>query len=434
MRPFPSPSVKTRTRTENGLRRSRGLSCSLVLFSWIVCLPLFAAGPFEAPAGAETLQPERIDREGIAEGIQHLLEIADPSAKGRLDPSLVRPILAFIASEKEAGRLYHTGERDGAASAYNEFGIRKNLSSVIQYAYNPDIPANVFRPSSIRLTQWLEVNGEKQSLPRLWTHLPNPDPPVVVTGVEYEENTPDQTTGACYRYTMDRALVLFRDKGRNVFISISKQPDPSDKGKKGACLGGDRNWDYLYTGEEGLTRSGLGWADTRIYESASIAVYYEIDRAFPLVRCGVFKWIRAGWAGLNVVKERHIYQGMERFARGFRETIHHPRLPEPTRLAHMFDWIRNIPEKSMQSWVNDYLSGLRSRYGDEKVLSKDDFEELLEAGDYAGRMTRPQMESLLSLEYMKWILGMSTVLGEVFRLAPDMRGKRVYSLRCAPPG
>jgi len=418
------------SRTVHAIRPGRSLAPA----SWVFCALLFLAGPLAFDAAAETLEPARIDRKGVSRGLDHLIEIAGSSGNTPLDPSLVRPILAFIGSEKASDRLYHIGERNGAASAYHEFDIRKKLESVLRYAYNPDIPANVFRPSSIRMTRWLEVNGEKQSLPCLWTRLPDLEPPVVVTGVEYEENTPEQATGACYGYTMDRALILFRDQGRNVFISISKQPDPSDKGKKGACLGGDRNWDYVYTGEEGLTRSGLGWADTRIYESASVTVYYELDRPSSLVRCGVFKWLRAGWAGLNLVKKKHIREGMERFARGFRETIHHPRLPEPHRLAAVFDWIKAMPETEMRAGVNDYLSGLRARYAGEEVLSKDEFEELIETGDYAGRMTHLQMESLLSLEYMKWVLGKSTVLGELFRLAPDAGAKRVSGMRCPPPG
>ena len=53
------------------------------------------------------------------------------------------------------------------------------------------------------------------------------------------------------------------------------------------------------------------------------------------------------------------------------------------------------------------------------------FAELIEQGDYAGRMNRVQMESLVALESMKWALGRHTVLGEAFRLAPDPRVRRV---------
>ena len=399
-----------------------------------VLLTLISAPPGAPRAAAEDLQSQRIEQEGLTRGLDHLLDLAEGSGDKALDPSVVRPVLAFIASEKSLDTLYHIGQRNGAASAYSEFDLRKELSAVLQYAYNPDIPTNVFRPSSIRLTRWLEVEGVEKPLPRLWKHLPDPETPVMVTGVEHEESTPEQATGACYGYTLDRAIVLFEDEGRNVLVSVSIQRDESEKGKKGACLGEDGNWDYVYTGEEGLTHSGLGWADTYIYEAASIAVYYELDRGEPLVRCGVFKWLRAGWAGLNLVKKKHIYEGMQRFARGFQETIQHPRLPEPDRLARMFGWIRAMPEKALQAKVNDYLRGLQARYAKEKVLSKGCFEELLQAGDYASGMTRAQMESLLSLEYMKWILGMNTVLGEEFRLAPHAAGKRVSSLSSLPPG
>jgi hypothetical protein len=318
-------------------------------------------------------------------------------------------------------------------SAYYEFDLPRDLQTVLRYAYHPDIPNNVFRPTSIRLTQWLEVDEkENRSLPTLWAHLPSLESPVVVTGVEREESTPELATGACYGYTLDRALVLFRLGEQNVFISVSKQRGKSDKGKKGASLGGDKNWDYVYTGEDGLTRAGLGWADTHIYESASIAVFYESDPALPRVRCGVFKWIQAGWAGFNMVEPRHIRRGLERYAQGFRETLEHPRLPDPDRLVRLFDWVRALPQKALSAKVNDYLQGLGTRYAEEKVLSKPCFEELIEQGDYAGRMNRVQMESLVALESMKWALGRHTVLGEAFRLAPDPRVRRVSQKSSLP--
>ncbi len=416
------------------MHKPNGLSRSTLLMFRIFPLLLLLAVPFGGPATAEPLQPERIDREGLDRAVDHLLAAAGPSGGTRLDPSVLGPLIDFVAAEKESGKLYHFGKRDEAASAYNEFDIRRSLCAVLRYAYNPDIPTHVFRPSSIRMTQWLEVNGEEQPLPRLWTHLSALEVPVVVTGVEGEENTPEQATGACYGYVLDRALVLLEDGGRKVLISVSRQRDESENGKKGACLGGDRNWDYLYTGEEGLTRTGLGWADTHIYEAASIAVYCEVDPASPLVRCGVFKWIRAGWAGLNMVKTKHIHEGMKRFARGFQETIHHPRLPDPDRLAGMFAWIKSLPDAALRARVNEYLKGLQVRYAEEKVLSKKSFEELMEAGDYASRMTRAQMESVLSLEYMKWVLGKSTVLGEAFRAVPDAAKRRISSMPCPPPG
>lgn len=361
--------------------------------------------------------------EALSTGIDHLLGLARGEAN--FDPRTIAPVIEYVASDKSRDAGLGVGQWQGMASGYHEFDVPRDLQAVLRYAYNPEIPNNVFRPNSVRLAQWLEVDGQDKALPLLWARLPSLNSPVVVTGVEHEESTPERETGACYGYTLDRALILFRSGDRNVFISVSKQRGTSGKGKKGVCLGGDKNWDYLYTGEDGLTRAGLEWADTHIYESASIVVFYESDPAEPRVRCGVFKWIEAGWAGFNMVKHKHIQQGLERFAQGFRETMEHSHLPEPERLARLFDWVRALPQKALSGKVNDYLQGLETRYAEEKGLAKSYLEELIAEGDYASRMNRVQMESLVALECMKWALGRHTVLGEAFRLAPDPRKQRV---------
>lgn len=362
-------------------------------------------------------------RQDVREGLDHILGLAN--GEGEITPEILGPVLEFVESEKSAERLYHFGERGGAHSAYNEFDVDRDLKTILQYAYNPKIPTNVFRPSTVRMTDWVEIEGGRRDFPRLWERLPFPEKPIIIKGLEYEESTPERATGACYGYTLERALALFNFKGRNVFVSISRQKGTSQVGKKGACLGGDENWDYVYTGEDGITRQGLGWADTHIYNASSISLFYEIDKDKPLVRCGIFKWIEAGWAGLNMVKSKHIQKGIRRFADGFTATLRHPRLPEPDRLEGLFDWVDRMPQESMIEKVNDYLRGVQIRYAGDEVFSKKTFEELVENGDYASRMTRKQMESALALECMKWVLGRDTVIVDELHSAPDPHAKRI---------
>ena len=128
---------------------------------------------------------------------------------------------------------------------------------------------------------------------------------------------------------------------------------------------------------------------------------------------------------MNLVKRKHIKKGISRFAEGFNTTIHHPALPEPERLVGLFEWVEKLPQDTISSKVNDNLRGLRTRYAGDEVFSKKSFGELIESGDYAGRMTREQMESVLALECMKWVLGRDTVLGDELHAAPDPRGKRI---------
>jgi hypothetical protein len=361
--------------------------------------------------------------EEIREGLDHILGLVNGSSD--LNPEILAPVLAFIESEKIKDKVYHFGARDNAKSAYNEFDVHKDLRAILHYAYNPKIPTNVFRPTTVRMTEWIEINGGNKDFPKIWEKIPFPSSPIVIKGVEYEESTPERATGACYGYTLERAMAAYNYQGKNVFISISKQKGNSQKGKKGACLGGDENWDYVYTGEDGITRQGLGWADTHIYNASSISIFYEIDKEKPFVRGGVFKWIEAGWAGLNLVKSKHIKKGISRFAQGFTTTIHHPSLPEPERLVALFDWVERLPRDTISTKVNDYLRGLRTRYAGDEIFSKKPFGELIEDGNYASRMTREQMESVLALECMKWVLGRDTVLADELHTAPDPRGKLI---------
>lgn len=386
---------------------------SRLLIVWIWCLLILPAAVASAAEAGENLQT----------GFDQLLGLVDNGTTFSVEA--VAPILEFMAAEKDPDTVHDFGVRDGARSAYNEFDLGKDLKTIIRYAYNPKIPTHVFRPTTVRLTRWLEVDGEKQPLPDLWKKYPFSSTPLIVRGTEYEESTPEVATGACYGYDLRRALAAFSYEGKNVFVSVSKQNGKSRKGTKGICLGGEDSWDFIYTAEVGLTKGGLSWAETHIYDAASVSIYYEVDRDKPLVRCGVFKWIEAGWAGLNFVKSKHIHKGIERFAQGLSTTIQHPRLPEPERLIGLFEWIEGLPRERMAVKVNSYLQDLRTRYAQEEVLSTKSFEALLAEGNYAGRLTQEQMESVLTLECMKWILGRATVLEKDFLSAPDPLGKRL---------
>ena len=117
-----------------------------------------------------------------------------------------------------------------------------------------------------------------------------------------------------------------------------------------AELGSD--WDYYYTGQPGLTLPGLGWVRSYMYDSFGIVIYHEIDRADPAVRCAVIKCVRAGWGKINVVKKIHIYKGLQRFSKSFKEIMESPRLPDEKVLTRVFSEIRNLPVAALQSRPN----------------------------------------------------------------------------------
>ena len=84
--------------------------------------------------------------------------------------------------------------------------------------------------------------------------------PLVMRGVEYEEITPDLTTGSYYRYDMDRLMVLLNHRGKDFFISVTSQQKPSTVGRKGAIIGPDDGLElFLFRAKGGeQSRAWLG--------------------------------------------------------------------------------------------------------------------------------------------------------------------------------
>jgi len=99
--------------------------------------------------------------------------------------------------------------------------------------------------------------------------------PVIIHGLQHDSNTPDLTTGVYHEYDLKRTLIHLNHKGRRVLISISKQVNQSEVGKKGAILGNDDDWNYYYSGDTGSFKTGMGWIKSYVYDFFSVGVYVE---------------------------------------------------------------------------------------------------------------------------------------------------------------
>ncbi|MFC1516636.1 hypothetical protein ACFL7E_07760 [Thermodesulfobacteriota bacterium] len=340
----------------------------------------------------------------LTPGLDYLLALVSSDNRDDFDLKRIEKVLDFVLSPKDSNALYHADKKNGAHSAYYEFDIQKDLKNILQYAYNSDIPSFAVMPSAIRISYWSEVNGTKKPLPRLWNHLSNQNFPVFVRGIEHIEITPDQSSGAYYIYDMNKLLVLCEYRGRNLLIQIAKQTDTSDVGRKGVILGPDEDWNYHYSGQKGIPKTGLGWVDSYMYDSFGISIFYEIDENAPLVKYGTFKWLRAGWADVNFVKKRHIYNGHVRFAKSFKTILEHPSLPTAPELTNVFSHLESLSIDDLRERVKPYLNTVENRLSDKK-LSEKEFTECLRNGEYLAQLTRREMQAILVLEYMKSVLG-----------------------------
>jgi hypothetical protein len=339
--------------------------------------------------------------------LDKLLELTAQNGHLQPDTDAIDQVVDYLLTPKDMASTYSAGIRKGATSNYYEFTLNRSLQDLIRLAYNPDIPSYFVVPASLHQSNWLDQDGKPQVLPDLSKELDSLAEPALVKGMEHVVNTPDTYSGAYYAYDLNRAIVLARSHGHRVLVSMSSQKDKSDVGKKGLVVGNDDDWNYLYTGEKGCTRSGLGWASTYMYDSESIMVYYEMTDPTPHLRCAVFKWVDAGWAGINMAQPIHIKKGVERFVNTFKQIVESRALPTPAALATT---IRRIDELSMgelQQKVRDHFNRLKECHQNDNRLNRRWFARLFDDGHYIAKMSREELKSVVCKEYLKYLLGKS---------------------------
>ena len=338
-------------------------------------------------------------------GLNHILDMVAPGNRVAFNTQAVVPVLDFIASAKSENDIYVSDNSFNSPSAYIEFDIKNGMADLLRLSYNPDIPSNLMTPSSIRLGYWKEIREGEKSFANLWEQLPDLKDPIVIRGVETVENTPDIHTGAYYKYDLERTMVLFEHQGKKVFLSLSRQIGNSMVGKKGVVLGEDEDWNYLYSGEKGINKFGLGWVDSYMYASSSIIVYYQTDPGKPQLRCAVFKWLRAGWKNLNMVKNHHIYKGMQRWATDYKSIVEHPAFPSAGDLTEACSRIERIGLAELKRINHLYYQSLEKRYAEDKSVSSKWASKVLRDDSRVEVSDVHELRSVVVVEYLKSVLG-----------------------------
>ncbi len=388
-------------------RRFKRFRMLVLMAMWLAVFPGNLTAAEEAP-----LPPD------VVAGAEHLLSLAGPGNQEAFQPERIAGLMAFVARSKKNGVLFTAESGNGFSSSYNEVDVRIRLADLLQYAFNPAIPWFATSPASLRSSQWKQTEKPWTNLPHLWDLLGKTDAPAVIRGRETVENTPDIFSGGYYRYDLHRTLIVFNSGSRRSVISISKQADVSDVGRKGYIVGNDEDWNYFYSGEPGLNVTGLGWVKSYMYDSAGISVYTEADQDPVLVRAASFKWLRAGWSSINMVQNDHIYQGMMRFARAFKEIMESTRLPSVKAFESDCRTIAGFSDSALREQMTSYRQLLARRAEKLDGGARRHLPEAFHSEGYWQGLKREEMESTLVLEALKRYLGKSPADGRTLTFLP----------------
>jgi hypothetical protein len=374
--------------------------------AFILWLTVFAAA---AGVCAAADAPKQIQLSAqLNEELIYLLSLADPELEtpDQFEPGRIGALLAFVLADKPEDHLYTPADIRSAPGAYMEGRFAVSLKRVLALAYNPRIPAVFTSPTSMRASQWRKVNGQQQSLPDLQHMLDDLQRPVILTGIEYIQNTPDTFSGAYYDYELDRAIILFKQANHSLLISVSSQMGKSGVGKKGIILGQDRNLDYVYTGNPGLNMTGLGWVKSYMYDSYAVAIYCETETESPTVKAGFFKWVRAGWANLNLVRPDHIYSGLKRFVPIYKSILERSNAADIMTIERIWKSLNSLSDKQLRQATSGHFKKMARYHTDASVSDGRIIDNTLLNPDYINNLDRLEMQSVLLIEYVKKLLGM----------------------------
>ncbi|MGJ3522176.1 hypothetical protein ACR4XJ_04005 [Nitratidesulfovibrio sp. D1] len=395
----------------------RGLSVTALALgasrTLALTLALTLAGPVAALASddADKTSEKGNLPEPVEGAVSMLLDaVGDRNAapgKG-IDLPALRAMLDFAMQPAAATEKALPAKRDAGYGIFYRSTINAPLEKLLRYCYDPAIPQEAVFPASIRSSRWQPDSDIIRNGVRLWDHAADPglaDAPRVLHGAEREEITPDTFSGCYYAYTLNRLLVLTRHEGRAVLVSVSRQAEPSTVGRKGAIVGKDTDWEYVYSGVPGATTRGISWMDTYMYDSATVTVFFEEQPGSKNTGYALFKWVKAGWANLNVVQRKHIRSGAERFLSGFRQVLESDRLPPAETIAARTGEFDRMNEDALRTALSDYCVRLAVVGKEDSILSRDDFWKIIKDGAYANHLSRDELVSALLKNYMKERLG-----------------------------
>jgi len=390
-----------------------------------VCLVVGVMGWIETPLLRAEREPDppkpnpTLDAD-VEQGLTHLLDLAQNRGNA-FDPDQIRALIEYSMSGQDRVEQDTPASRFGGRGAVVRGRIEAAIERILRYAYNPFIPSYLVMPKMLRLSGWYPESDLISGKIALWEKLPDLRKPVVLHGREFEITTPDIRSGGYYRYDLNRMLILLQHNGVPVLVSVSRSVEPSDVGKR-AFIVDDANWMYLYSNDTGLALNWVQWMDTFIYESGSVMIFHAAGDGRPVTGATLFKWLNAGWWGMNVVREKHIRRGSRRSLDHLEAMMESEELPAPETIARRYERVQALSDENLDRLIRNYADQFRRAALVRNGRADDDIQDILRDGGYARLLNRQERIGAVMIEYLKLSLGKKTLIN------PDL----IHSLLAEP--
>ncbi len=338
----------------------------------------------------------------IDPAVRYLYEKVDqPNAGKDFKPGQINALIRFVAdnNKKDDVLLYPgKGVVDGT-SAYYEIEIDLPLDRIMAYIYNPDIPKYIFNPLIIRYTRWEKAPADFDIFNSHDHH--SRSSPVIVQGIKHVCTTPHPKIGGYFEYDTRELRIGYFQDDQPIYIDISKMTDTSGPAHKGGSIGPADNWLFYYLDEKGLNKRFLGWVDAYIYTNVSLTVFVGQG---DTTRIGLFKWIKAGWAGINFAGRRRIHEGLKQYGLNLRKILTDATIPDPQTLAKKIIKLDNLPEAKQREQITSIFEKTRKILGEGIMFKNDRFRDVYRNGEYIQNLSEVEIKAILAKDYLKFHL------------------------------
>jgi len=343
----------------------------------------------------------------VEASIDHLFTLlSDPSAK--FDPSKIDAMLNMVGNDNSDPKDIAPANRFNGNGVCLRHTLNADLDTIMRYFYNTDIPSFLLSPATLRFSNWYDDSEFMKRATPLWEEWDNYEKPVLTRGREFESCTPDSFGEAYFAYDLDRLIVLLKYEGKRVLVSVSLQDGESDVGRKGAIIN-DKEWDYFYSGIEGLNKGLISWMDTYMYNSASVLVFVEQNGEAKQSTLFLYKWLKAGWSGMNVVKRKHIYEGIMRYARSMEKVLTGSTLT-PEQIAAGMNEVTAMTKPQIDTLIEQYSKNFEQKFKSDPKLKKRSYAKVIADGGYGKVLDDRARRYTMYLEKLKSMLGMETLI------------------------
>ena len=122
---------------------------------------------------------------------------------------------------------------------------------------------------------------------------------------------------------------------------------------------------------------------------------------------------------MNMVQNHHIYRGLQRYTDTVKGILEFPSLPEPDKMAEIFSMIKTFSADELRDKVKYYTTLLSKKYKADDSSGGKLIAETIKDGAYLGQLSQNQMQSVLVVEYIKFLLGKNSIQDVAYFISPS---------------